>query len=206
MGLILSTVQAMRSTAACALLLLFCLDLSDAFAPHLSLLRSSEHALKIRWPSALRQCSMSNGATGEEIVKNDGMKSSASRRSALLAGVAAAVLPPLQNAFAAETATPAAPAAPAGYVDAERGFSFTPPAGWNKGTATFPGADRNPARPEIISYVSPDNKDVNLAVVSYSIQPDYSKLGSLGTIDDVARTILGTSGNLDAEMFSQKEK
>jgi len=123
-----------------------------------------------------------------------------SRREAILAA-SAAVLVPAQKALAE-----GAPVATPGYVDQERGFSFTPPSGWEKGTAQFPGADRNPARPEIISFVSPENKDVNLAVVSYSIRPDYTKLGSLGTIDDVARTILGTSGNLDAEMFTQKEK
>jgi hypothetical protein len=43
-------------------------------------------------------------------------------------------------------------------------------AGWIKGTAEFPGASKNPARPTIASFVSPDNKDVNVAVVSYAIQ------------------------------------
>jgi hypothetical protein len=42
--------------------------------------------------------------------------------------------------------------------------------------------------------------------VPLTLQPDYSKLGSLGTIEDVAGTLIGRSGNLDAEMFSQKEK
>jgi len=103
-----------------------------------------------------------------------------------------------------------ASAAEAGQVtkveDVDRGYSFEYPAGWIKGTAEFPGASKNPARPTIASFVSPDNKDVNVAVVSYAIQPDYSKLGSLGTIEDVAGTLIGRSGNLDAEMFSQKEK
>lgn len=43
-------------------------------------------------------------------------------------------------------------------------------AGWVKGTAEFPGASKNPSRPTISSFVSPDNKDVNVAIVSYAIQ------------------------------------
>eukprot|EP00286_Rhodomonas_abbreviata_P029279 CAMPEP_0181300706 /NCGR_PEP_ID=MMETSP1101-20121128/7033_1 /TAXON_ID=46948 /ORGANISM="Rhodomonas abbreviata, Strain Caron Lab Isolate" /LENGTH=256 /DNA_ID=CAMNT_0023405961 /DNA_START=7 /DNA_END=777 /DNA_ORIENTATION=- len=123
-----------------------------------------------------------------------------SRRSLLFSAGASIAAAPLQRVFAEGVETSGT------VLDEQRGFSFAPPQGWGRGTAKFPGADRNPARPEIISYVSPENKDVNLAVVSYSIQPDYTKLGSLGTIDDVAKTILGTSGNLDAVMFSQKEK
>eukprot|EP00291_Cryptomonas_curvata_P014587 CAMPEP_0172155042 /NCGR_PEP_ID=MMETSP1050-20130122/2398_1 /TAXON_ID=233186 /ORGANISM="Cryptomonas curvata, Strain CCAP979/52" /LENGTH=205 /DNA_ID=CAMNT_0012823881 /DNA_START=174 /DNA_END=791 /DNA_ORIENTATION=- len=92
------------------------------------------------------------------------------------------------------------------FEDTDRGFTLSIPPGWIQGTAEFPGASKSPTRPRIVSYLNPDEKDVNIAVVSYYVQPDQSKLGSLGTIEDVARTILGTEYNLDAEMFSQQQR
>eukprot|EP00293_Proteomonas_sulcata_P014261 CAMPEP_0184302972 /NCGR_PEP_ID=MMETSP1049-20130417/12810_1 /TAXON_ID=77928 /ORGANISM="Proteomonas sulcata, Strain CCMP704" /LENGTH=191 /DNA_ID=CAMNT_0026614379 /DNA_START=251 /DNA_END=826 /DNA_ORIENTATION=+ len=119
-----------------------------------------------------------------------------SRREALRFGAAAALGAPLLGL----------PGQASAYQDDDRGFLVELPNGWIEGEAEFPGGGRNPAAPKIITFLNPENKDVNVALVSYSIRPDNSKLGSLGNIDDVAATILGTSGNLDAEMFAQKEK
>ena len=96
------------------------------------------------------------------------------------------------------------------FKDADRGFFFSPPAGWDQAEGEFPGANRNPARPKIMSWINPEAKEVNLALVSYSIRPDYSKIGSLGNMEAVARTITGAGAGedkpLDAEMFEQIER
>ena len=116
-----------------------------------------------------------------------------SRRTFLLGlssvGVASTVLalPNVANALNGTT-----------FEDTDRAFSLALPPGWIQGTAEFPGASKSPSRPRIVSFLSPEDKDVNLAIVSYYVQPDQSKLGALGTIEDVARTILGTAFNLDS--------
>ncbi|KAJ1474701.1 hypothetical protein T484DRAFT_1910958 [Baffinella frigidus] len=141
-------------------------------------------------------------------------------RRQLLAGAAALGV---QGAFQAP-----AWAEPAVYKNSERGFTFTPPEGWTEAVGEFPNAARSPARPTIVSWISPQQQEVNLALVSYSIRPDYGKLGrvhvlvsysirpdygklrSLGNIDSVANTIIGMGQGegvpLDAEMYQQTEK
>ena len=88
------------------------------------------------------------------------------------------------------------------FEDTDRGFTLSIPPGWIQGTAEFPGSNKSPTRPRIVSYLNPEEKEINIAVVSYYVQPDQSKLGSLGTIEDVARTILGTEYNLDSGAYT----
>jgi hypothetical protein len=84
------------------------------------------------------------------------------------------------------------------FEDTQRAFTVAVPPGWIQGTAEFPGGSKSPSAPRIVSFLSSEDKDVNLAIVSYYVQPDQSKLGALGSIEDVARTILGTAFNLDS--------
>eukprot|EP00960_Hanusia_phi_P073485 768024-Hanusia_phi.AAC.1 len=121
------------------------------------------------------------------------------RRQALVLAGAAAAANVLQPAPCSAEGTR--------YVDDARGFEFQVPQGWIQDEAEFPGGSRNPARPKIISFRSPTSNDYNIALVSYSIQPDYSKLGSFGTIGDVAKNIIGTNEKADTigEIISQKQ-
>ena len=115
----------------------------------------------------------------------------------------------LAAAAAAGTAVSPSPCSAEGarYADDARGFEFQVPQGWIQGEAEFPGGNRNPSRPKIISFRSPTSDDFNIALVSYSIQPDYSKLGSFGTIEDVAKNIIGTNEKASTigEILAQKQ-
>jgi hypothetical protein len=63
------------------------------------------------------------------------------------------------------------------------------PKDWQQQAAVFPGGENDPASPKIVAFVS-ENKDINMALVSYSIRSDNAKLGSFGTIADVRKNIV----------------
>lgn len=104
---------------------------------------------------------------------------------------------------AAADAAPAA--AGANYADPSQGVSFMVPSGWTQQEAVFPGGEGNPASPKIVGFVS-ENKDINMALVSYSMRSDNAKLGSFGTIADVRKNIVRSNArSVEGEIIAEKE-
>merc|ERR1712205_238997 len=59
--------------------------------------------------------------------------------------------------------------------------------------------------PKIVAFTS-DNKDVNMALVTYNIRPDNAKLGSFGSIADVRKNIVRSNArSVEGEIVAEKE-
>ena len=134
-----------------------------------------------------------------------------SRRALLLAGGTAAAGTLMAPGLAAAVPTVAAPAAPAAvattlgaaFKDDVLGAQFSVPEGWVQQEAVFDA--NNPASPRIVAFVS-DNKDVNMALVSYPIRSDNAKLGSFGTIGDVRKNIVRSDARTtEGEVIKEAE-
>lgn len=130
--------------------------------------------------------------------------------AALLSASAAAAVPP---AFAAPSALKLEATSDGPY-----GVSFSVPEGWDQSTqrlpdgrklslavgASFPTArTRRPPHGVLSPRADPQDKDANVVAVYTPLAPDYTSLGSFGTIDYVASTLLpqcgGTSCTLDKD-------
>ena len=108
-------------------------------------------------------------------------------RRAVLSGAAAC--------GAAAIVAPAAPvfvaAAPLkDYKDARYGVSMGIPDGWTATQNELPDGRR------IVTAADPNDIDTNVFLTFTPIRPDYSSLGSFGTIDFVANTILPQCGDI----------
>jgi len=141
------------------------------------------------------------------------MNVDSTRRELLLKGgsiIAGSVLAPsLVSAvpMAKPAPEPAAIATSLGstFKDEAQGLAFAVPQGWVQQEAVFPGGEGNPASPKIVAFVS-DNKDINMALVSYSIRSDNAKLGSFGTIGDVRKNIVRSNArSVEGEIIQERE-
>ena len=148
------------------------------------------------------------GAAACLMQRDAGMPS---RRALLLAGGTAAAGTLMAPGLAAAVPTVAAPAAPAAvattlgaaFKDDVLGAQFSVPEGWVQQEAVFDA--NNPASPRIVAFVS-DNKDVNMALVSYPIRSDNAKLGSFGTIGDVRKNIVRSDARTtEGEVIKEAE-
>ena len=55
-------------------------------------------------------------------------------------------------------------------------------------------------------HLGSDNKDINMALVTYNIRPDNAKLGSFGTIADVRKNIVRSNArSVEGEIVAEKE-
>jgi len=104
------------------------------------------------------------------------------RRELLLPALAAAIALPAKPAQAAELQT---------YKDARYGVSFGVPEGWNAASPQQLGDGRR-----LVLATDPADESTNVFVAFTPIRPDYSALGSFGTIDYVANTVLPQCGDL----------
>jgi len=105
----------------------------------------------------------------------------------------------------ASAAPAAASTGGATFKDDAQGVEFMVPAGWTQQEAVFPGGENNPSSPKIVGFVS-ENKDINMALVSYSIRSDNAKLGSFGTIGDVRKNIVRSNArSVEGEVISEEE-
>lgn len=51
-----------------------------------------------------------------------------------------------------------------------------------------------------------ENKDINMALVTYNIRPDNAKLGSFGSIADVRKNIVRSNArDVEGEIVAEKE-
>merc|ERR1740117_1603060 len=151
-------------------------------------------------PPALR----ARTSASVSAVKCDMQSATPSRRAALFQGGAVLAAPFLAPALCnAASAAPAAAAAGASYKDASQGIEFMVPSGWKQQEAVFPGGANDPASPKIVAFVS-DNKDINMALVSYSIRSDNAKLGSFGGIADVRKNIVRSNArSVEGEIVAE---
>lgn len=113
--------------------------------------------------------------------------SDASRRAILLPLAAALVagptaLLPSKPALAADALET--------FTDSRYGVSFGVPQGWTADTQTLPDGRR------LVIATDPKDESVNVFIAFTPIRPDYSSLGSFGTIDFVANTVLPQCGDL----------
>lgn len=149
-------------------------------------LLSTPPALRARSGASAVVCSASQGKT---------------RREVLLQGGAAAVVSPLVLGARAASAEAAAGT----FSDDSQGVTFMIPPGWSQQEATFPGGEGNPSSPKIVGFVS-ENKDINMALVTYNIRPDNAKLGSFGSIADVRKNIVRSNArDVEGEIVAEKE-
>ena len=75
--------------------------------------------------------------------------------------------------------------------DARYGVSFELPEGWNAASPQQLGDGRR-----LVLATDPADESTNVFVAFTPIRPDYSALGSFGTIDYVANTVLPQCGDL----------
>jgi len=120
-------------------------------------------------------------------------------RRAILVGGGAALLP-VHSAVAESLET---------YTDSRYGVSFGLPAGWTAVPQQLADGRR------LVIASDPKEESSNVFIAFTPIRPDYSSLGSFGTIDYVANTVLPQCGDLsyacsfergdgvDAKMLSQ---
>lgn len=108
------------------------------------------------------------------------------------------------------------------YVDGTSRYRVYYPAGWRRSMAALSGAR------QVVAFVKPrgdDNDaaaaaaddaataaaavvdaDASITVVCTAIQPDYSKISSLGTPGDVARALLPTSASASSASASSSQR
>lgn len=118
---------------------------------------------------------------------------------AAAAALAAAAAPPLPASAAAPAVAPAA-AADAAVTDEQIGFAYTPPP-----ASEFTRVDTaiSGGRRLTVYTHNTSGSDSNLSVVATGVSSDFTTLTSFGSVDNVAKTILGTSGKgVDAQMVS----
>ncbi len=135
-------------------------------------------------PSPLPALRGSQSATGiAAAMQSENMP----RRRAMLQAGAAFAAPLLVKPQVSRAETAAVSSTT--YKDEAQGVEFMVPKDWQQQAAVFPGGENDPASPKIVAFVS-ENKDINMALVSYSIRSDNAKLGSFGTIADVRKNIV----------------
>lgn len=122
---------------------------------------------------------------------------SVTRRSTLAAAAAAALAAALPRPPAASAAAATAEAA---VTDTAIGFSYTPPpaADFAKSDTAISGGRR------LTVYThNTSGSDSNLSVVATGVSSDFTQLTSFGSVDNVAKTILGGGGKgVTAEMLA----
>ena len=106
------------------------------------------------------------------------LQSSAPTRRAVLGGLAGVALSPVAQkpAYAAVGLKE--------YTDARYGVKFGIPEGWTASQTELPDGRL------IVTATDPSDVDFNVFCTFTPIRPDYSSLGSFGTIDYVAGTII----------------
>jgi len=136
---------------------------------------------------------------GAPVIPSSASGASLTRRAILAPAVAAALLP-VRPARAESLET---------YTDSRYGVSFDVPAGWTAVPNQLADGRR------LVVASDPKDASNNVFIAFTPIRPDYSSLGSFGTIDFVANTVLPQCGDLsyacsfkqgddiDAKMLSQ---
>ena len=120
-----------------------------------------------------------------------------SRRELLLGGAAAAAL----LAAAPPSARAAAGGGTQAFSDSEFNIKFEVPSDWsllNDGREALSEGRR------LVLYSSPQTKETNCFLAYTPTRPDYSSLGSFGTLDYVASTIVSNGPGVEGELLASR--
>ncbi|CAM9632202.1 unnamed protein product [Discosporangium mesarthrocarpum] len=87
------------------------------------------------------------------------------------------------------------PAAAEDYYDEALGVKFEVPSGWERGEAQISG------RRKVVIYSSPKTPGANAFVVYTPVRSDFTNLGSMGTLDEVSKTVLPEGKGVSSRML-----
>lgn len=162
---------------------------SYAFTPTI---RSATHSGKGLRPAALPARTQRRPVTGPRMSGNAGGGSEAKNPRREFLGQAGAVALSAALTGASPVYAKDAEAAPGleKYTDERYGGTFGVPAGWKPTPNQLEDGRR------LVLATDPSDESTNIFIAFTPIRPDYTSLGSFGTIDFVANTVLPQCGDI----------